>query len=125
MAKTKLRKPLQRSGVDPEQEKPELRVVEPPKGVRGENAAKLIFLERKIRMFVKRTGGTRKGLHKEDVKDAKDLVKADPGWSKRSANRESRPRTVEDGWDMEIVVKGYDNCDHEENQRGVKPRTVG
>ena len=125
MAKTKVRKPLQRSGVDPEQEKPELRVVEPPKGVKGENAARLVFLERQIRMYVKRGGGLRKGLHKDDQKDAKDLVKTDTGWSKRSANRQDRPRTVEDGWDMEIVVKGYDNCDHEENQRQVKPRTVG
>ena len=125
MAKTKERKPLQRSGVDPEQEKPELRVVEPPKGVRGENAAKLVFLERKIRMYVKRDGGVRKGLHKDDIKDSKELVKTDTGWSKRSIHRQDRARTVDDGWDMEIVVKGYDNCDHEENQTGVKPRTVG
>lgn len=125
MAKTKERKPLQRSGVDPEQQKPTLRKIEKPTGVRGENAAKTVFLERTIRIYVKRTGGLRKGLHKDDIKDAKDLVKTDTGWSKRVPNRPDRPRTVDDGWDNSLFVKGYDNCDLAENQRQVKPRTVG
>ena len=54
-----------------------------------------VQLERDIRRFVKPLGGFRKGLPESDKKEANGLL-------------EKAKRTVEDGWDMGIVVPGFE-----------------
>ena len=122
----KARKPLERSGIDPITP-PEkvLKVAPRPVGVTTQDEAKIIFLEREIRRYIKRTGGFRRNLHKDDIAAAKELLKTDSNWHKRRDSREKRDRSERDGWDSTLYVKGYDNIDHEENQRSVKPRTLG
>lgn len=125
MAKRK-RKPLERSGIDPEKA-PEkvLKVAPRPQGVTTADEAKIVFRERELRRYIRRSGGFRKNLHRDDIAEAKEMLKTDVNWHKRRDSREKRERTEKDGWDVTMDVKGYDNVDHEENQRSVKPRTVG
>jgi len=83
----------------------------------GEAQAQKAELERGIRRFVKRTGGFRFNLHRDDKKTGRELIR---NWN--DLYKPIPPRTEKDGWDTGIHVKGYDNVDHFINQRHVKPR---
>ena len=82
--------------------------------VTGEAQARKAMLEREIRRYVKRTGGFRANLHKEDKQEGRRLIEE---WNQTYHTN----RQLEDGWDL-IHVKGYDNVDHFQNMRHVKPR---
>jgi len=86
------------------------------KKVTGEDLARKAQLEREIRHYIKRTGGFRHNLHAGDKKEAQDLIDR---WNE--TYRPTQPRKIADGWDQ-IHVKGYDNVDHFQNQRHIKPR---
>ena len=100
-----------RPPVDKQPEAPRLRSTAPEDMAdKGVTKARM-DLERKRRMFVKRTGGFLKGLHPDDKAEGERIC-------------EEYGRKAEDGWDPDVWIEGFDNVDHEQNQAHVKPRNV-
>jgi len=65
-----------------------------------------IEVEREIRRYVKKNGGLKKNLPAGDAARAKSLLKIANGLLPKG----SKPRTVDDGWNIGIVVPGFESA---------------